>query len=153
MRKNNKYFKACADLLNVIAKNVKWDDVKENPYEEMLDNATSIVSATMKEYGFDSDEKHEIFLDFYDTLHSRLYNKLENKWLSNRLTDDWMSDDGYHYFLNEILAHGYDAYEAVMKNWEEAKKYANDYDEGFEYCIYRVVVKGWTSFNFDEEEA
>lgn len=137
MKKNNKNWKVCAELLNEISKEAEWDKAKSMPYNESTDIVTDKVKAVLGRYGFDNEDKIKVFEDFYYTLYSRLYNKLEKYWLNGTLSERivGLSDDGFHYFLNDILAHGYDAYCEVIEDWTAAYKY-KDYEEGFEYCIF-----------------
>ena len=132
MKKNNKNWNECVAVLNEICNGKgSWANAKAN---------CSIVREKAKKvaekYGFTTIEKYDIFMDFYDTLYSRLYNQLEKHWLSGRLSTriDGLSDDGFCDFLHNIIGHGYDAYCEVMKDWKNAFNYS-DYYEGFDYCF------------------
>lgn len=137
MNINNKNWNKCAELLNVIAKEAEWDKAKSMPYNESTDIVTDKVQAVLERYGFNSEDKLAVFEDFFYTLMNKLYNKLEKYWLNGTLGKKigGLSDDGFHYFLTDILAHGYDAYCEVMKDWTVAYKYKN-YHEGFDYYIF-----------------
>lgn len=137
MNKNNKNWNECAELLNVIAKDAKWDKAKLPYYEVNIEVVTERVKKTTARYGFNTPKKYDIFTDFYSTLEGHLYKKLMNHWLNGTLTDGmYMGDDNYSDFINEILAHGYDAYCEVMEDWTAAKKYVDDYRESFRYCLH-----------------
>lgn len=137
MKKNNKNWKVCAELLNEISKEAEWDKAKMMPYSESTDIVTDKVKAVLGRYGFDNEDKIKVFEDFFYTLMDRLYNKLEKYWLNGTLSTRivGLSDDGFHYFLTDILAHGYDAYCEVIEDWTAAYKY-EDYEEGFDYYIF-----------------
>ena len=137
MKKNNKNWKVCAELLNEISKEAEWDKAKSMPYSESTDIVTDKVQAVLGRYGFDNEDKIKVFEDFFYTLMDRLYNKLEKYWLNGTLSTRiaGLSDDGFHYFLTDILAHGYDAYCEVMEDWTAAYKYKN-YHEGLDYYIF-----------------
>lgn len=132
MNKNNKNWNECVAVLNEICNGKgSWADAKAK---------CSIVREKAKKvaekHGFTTIEKYDIFMDFYDTLYLRLFNQLEKHWLSGRLSTriDGLSDDGFCYFLHNIIGHGYDAYCEVMKDWKNAFNYS-DYYEGFDYCF------------------
>lgn len=136
MKKNNKNWNECVAVLNEICNGKgSWANVKAN-----CSTNCSIVREKAKKvaekHGFTTIDKYDIFMDFYDTLYSRLYNQLEKHWLSGRLSTriDGLSDDGFCYFLHNIIGHGYDAYCEVMKDWKNAFNYS-DYYEGFHYCF------------------
>ncbi len=137
MNINNKNWNKCAELLNEMAKEAEWDKAKTMPYNEMTDKVTNSVQAVLGRYGFDSEDKIKVFMDFFYTLTNKLYAKLKKYWLNGTLDTriEGLSDDGFHYFLTDILAHGYDAYCEVMEDWTAAYKY-KDYEEGFTYCIF-----------------
>lgn len=136
MKKNNKNWNVCAELLNKIAKNAEWDKAKIGRYNVMIETVTDRVKKTTEENGFNTPKQYEMFTDFYGTLYGRLYNKLEKYWLNGRLTDgEFMSDDSFMDFLEEILGHGYDAYCEIMEDWTVAKKYVDIYVENFGYCL------------------
>lgn len=137
MRKNNKNWNECAEILNEIAKEAEWDKAKMMSYDEGTDIVTDKVQAVFERYGIDTEDKLAVFEDFFYTLMNRLYDKLEKYWLNGTLDTriGGLSDDGFHYFLTDILAHGYGAYCEVMNDWAEVYKY-KDYKEGFEYCIF-----------------
>ena len=67
----------CAELLNEISKEAEWDKAKSMPYSESTDMVTDKVQAVLGRYGFNNEDKIKVFEDFYYTLYSRLYNKLE----------------------------------------------------------------------------
>lgn len=139
MNKNNKNWNECVEILNEICSGKgSWADAlaKSSTIEEVYSTVEEKAKKVTEKHGFTTNEKYDIFMDFYDTLYSRLYDKLEKYWLNGTLgTKIWgLSDDGFHYFLNNIIGHGYDAYCEVMKDWKNAFHY-RDYVESFNYCL------------------
>jgi len=138
MKKNNKNWEVCVELLNEITTNAQWDKNKFTceDYDSFRNIVETKVLETMEAKGWNTPEKCKTFLDFYYTLYHRLYSKLEKHWLNGTLTDgDWMGDDSFMDFRHDILAHGYNAYCEVMEDWTAAKKYVKNYVECFGYCL------------------
>lgn len=139
MNKNNKNWNECVELLNEICSGKgSWANAlrMSSTIEEVISTVTEKAKKAAEKYGFTTIEKYDIFMDFYNTLYSRLYDKLEKYWLNGTLDTRiaGLSDDGFHYFLNNILGYGYFAYCEVMKDWKNAFNYRN-YSEGFDYCF------------------
>ena len=139
MNKNNKNWNECVAVLNEICNGKgSWANAKANcsRVDKLISTVTEKAKEVAEKYGFTTIEKYDIFMDFYDTLYSRLYKKLEKYWLTGRLSTriDGLSDDGFCYFLHNIIGHGYDAYCEVMKDFKNAFNYS-DYCEGFDYCF------------------
>ena len=138
MKKNNKNWEVCVELLNEITTNAQWDKNKFTceDYDNFRNIVEEKVLETMEVNGWNTPEKCKIFLDFYYTLYGRLYSKLEKYWLNGSLTDGkYMGDDSFMDFRHDILAHGYNAYCEVMEDWTAAKKYVKNYVESFGYCL------------------
>lgn len=137
MNINNKNWNKCVKILCEIANEAEWDKLKSLSFNERTDIVTDKVQAVLERYGFDNEDKINIFEDFFYTLMNKLYNRLYKKWVSGKLEFEmgFISDDSYRYLLTDILAHGYGAYCEVMEDWTAVYKY-KDYEEGFEYCIF-----------------
>lgn len=136
MNKNNKNWNECVEILNEICNGKGgWADALKYSMDE-VSTVTEKAKKVAEKHGFTTIKKYDIFMDFYNTLYSRLYDKLEKYWLNGTLDTKirGLSDDGFHYFLNHIIGHSYNAYCEVMKDWKNAFHYCN-YFEGFEYCF------------------
>lgn len=136
MNKNNKNWNECVEMLNEICSGEgSWEYALKYSMNE-VSTVTEKVKEVAENHDFTTIEKYDIFMDFYDTLYSRLYKKLEKYWLNGTLNTKirGLSDDGFNDFLNHIIGHGYDAYCEVMKDWKNAFHYRN-YWESFYYCF------------------